>query len=518
MRQRDRRLLLPALVAACAVLARDAGAGVAQSSIDAARARAATIGLDLDVARAVLAKADGTDPEIGLERARLALYDGDCDGAAAILGDPHVAKLDQDEYLGHYEAGLAEIARGCARATAATIVEEDKPHSIVVRFQDEADRALLPLLVDTIVKARDQLTRDLGVDWPKPTRVVVVRDLLGLSAMTGLPYQSAATTGTVGIAKWGRVTLLSPRASQHGYAWRDTLAHELTHLAVTHASGNRAPLWLQEGIAKREETRWRPPGPFDDHPSPESIVAYGMQKHVDLPLDKLGPSIAMLPSADQAMVAFAEVTSFLRYLWAESGDEAMRKLLASLRAGAKIEAALATNTGADLAGWDGKWRGHLATLGEKPPAALVFAASKDAPAMREKIRLAELLLGRGHDHDAAVELDAAAGALLSDPHVRYLKARALEGTSLDDARRVLGEPADVFSSYAPWWAIRARLATDGSGATDFAEAIAEDPFDVDAACEVHEPAPGATAKTAAKDADPLCAAARANGAFDVGRE
>ena len=75
----------------------------------------------------------------------------------------------------------------------------------------------------------------------------------------------------------------------------------------------RAPLWLQEGVAKREEIRWRAPGPFDDRPSPDAVVQRGLELNLGLPLDKLGPSIAMLPSADAAMVAFAEVTSFVRY-------------------------------------------------------------------------------------------------------------------------------------------------------------------------------------------------------------
>ena len=165
---------------------------------------------------------------------------------------------------------LGDIARGCARVTAATVVDKDDAHDVEVRYQDEADRALTPLIVETVVKARDALTRDLGVTWPKPTRITVVRDLMSLSAMTGLPQSSAQTTGTVAVAKWGRVTLLSPRASQHGYPWRDTIAHELTHLAVTRATIDRAPFWLQEGVAKREEMRWREPGPFDDRPSPDA--------------------------------------------------------------------------------------------------------------------------------------------------------------------------------------------------------------------------------------------------------
>src|SRR5439155_4149926 len=218
------------------------------------------------------------------------------------------------------------------------------------------DRALTPLVMETVVKAREALTRDLGVSWPKPTRIIIVRDLLSLSAMTGLPYKSAQTTGTVAVAKWGRVTLLSPRASHHGYGWRDTIAHELTHLAVTRATQDRAPLWLQEGVAKREEVRWREPGPFDDRPTPDAVVLRGIELKLDLALDKLGPSIAMLPSADAAMVAFAEVTSFVRYYASTASPDALPRILLALRNRKSPDAALAEVTGADLKGWDARWR------------------------------------------------------------------------------------------------------------------------------------------------------------------
>jgi hypothetical protein len=492
-------------LAAAAVLPRDAVADA--PSAESVNVVDLIAGLDLDQARKALASADPADPNFGYARARLALYEGDCDGAVVALSDPHVAKLD--------DSGLADIARGCARVTAATFLEEDKADDIVIRYQDEADRALGPLLIDTVEKARQMLTRDLGVDWPKPTRIVVVRDLVALSAMTGLPYQSASTTGTVGIAKWGRVTLLSPRAHAHGYAWRDTLAHELTHLAVTHASGDRAPLWLQEGVAKREEVRWRAASPFDDRPTPDSVVALGIQKHLDLPFDKFGPSIAMLPSADAAMVAFAEVTSFIRFFAVEAGDGALRGLLQQLRAGHSIDESLKTASSADLAGWEARWRAHLAAEKASPPASLLVEETPELRDMRERVRLAELLLGRGHADEALTELDGVDGPLLEDPSVRYLKSRTLEAVSRpSDAQRALGEAGEVMPSYGPWWAIRGRLVRatgDGAAATgDFVEAVGQDPLDVEPACETLDPK--------APSPSLLCDAARARAVPDVGRE
>ena len=51
--------------------------------------------------------------------------------------------------------------------------------------------------------------------------------------------------------------LLSPKALLKGYDWLDTAAHEYTHHVLTQKSRNRAPIWLQEGLAKWFEDDWR---------------------------------------------------------------------------------------------------------------------------------------------------------------------------------------------------------------------------------------------------------------------
>jgi hypothetical protein len=470
--------------------------------------------MDFDEAHRELDGADPNDLGVALQAGRLALYETRFDDAVTLLARPEIA---------HSEAGaqLAEIARGCARVTAATIDERDDRRGIEIRYQDEDDRALTPVLMDTVEKARASLEKDLGVTWPRPLRVVVVRDLLSLATATGLPYESAKTTGTVAVAKWGRVTLLSPRATRHSYAWRDTIAHELTHLAVTRLTLDRAPLWLQEGIAKREEVRWRAPGPFDDRPTPESIVAHGAAQHLDTPLDKLGPSIAMLPSADKAAVAFAEVTSFVRFYADTVGPTALPNLLAAIRAQDNASTALKELSGTDLAGWDTKWRAYLAT---RPPEPLPAAWSLGtAPVgmreIRERARLAELLLGRGHAADALTQLEPLGADAWQDASLRHLRARALEAAGNGPVVEAsLGEPKDVASSYGPWWAIRGRFArARGDGPTAdgfFVEAVAQDPLDVESACETLDPASTPSAPAARE----LCEAARHRGEPGPGKD
>src|SRR5690606_35120476 len=196
--------------------------------------------LDVEGARKLLSEQKTDTPTLAFERARLAIYMGDCDSAVATLSAPILAETPEG-------ASLGELARRCAQGTAAGFVVEDKARGVWIRLQDDADRVLIPYLVRVADASRAAMARDLGVELPRPLRIDLVRDLFTLSALTGLPLRAAETTGTVAVARWGRVTMLSPRATPLGYPWEDTLAHEIAHLALSRATRDRAPLWLQEG-------------------------------------------------------------------------------------------------------------------------------------------------------------------------------------------------------------------------------------------------------------------------------
>src|SRR5690606_5446502 len=137
---------------------------------------------------------------------------------------------------------------------------------------------------------------------------------------------------------------------------------EITHLALARATRDRAPLWLQEGIAKREETRWREPRPGDGQPSAESIAYHAMMNGRSVGIDKLGPSIAMLPTPEAASIAYAEVQSFINYWIEQNGDAALKLLFADLKGLGSLnpDAALRSVSGYTLEEWNIKWRLHLA--------------------------------------------------------------------------------------------------------------------------------------------------------------
>ena len=488
------RAFLAAAAASAALLrAPDAGAQLNPLLL---RAHESILALDVAQAREQLAALPQEDPDVVTERSLLAIYEGDCDVAVSLLERHGLGARPR-------ASELLELARGCARVTAATTVLRDEPRGFVLRFKDEDDVPLAPFLMDVAEQALAALDRDLKVRLPRPLRIDVVRDQFSLAAMTGLPEDSAQTTGTVAIAKWGRVTMLSPRAMAHGYGWADTLMHELTHLSVTRASHDRAPLWLQEGVAKREEIRWRAPFPFDNQPPPDVVARLGFDRGLALPLDKLGPSIAMLPTAEQAMVAFAEVHSFLRFWLKENGDDALGPFLHDLATSSSldgVDVVLRQRTGQDLASWSRRWQASLSSVSTNLPPELLPPLPPrpgDPPPpsgpspknLYRSARLAELLEERGHLLPAIDLARKSQAAAPTDPSARARLARPLlalgrtaEADALVDSLDAVRSPHGLF--LALHGALLRRRNDDSAAQQAFFQAIGHDPLSPEVACEL----------------------------------
>jgi hypothetical protein len=84
----------------------------------AGRATELTNAMEYDKARAELGKADPNSPSVALAKARLALYEEECDLAAVLTSRQEVAQGEEGRII-------ADVARGCARVTAATVVDRD---------------------------------------------------------------------------------------------------------------------------------------------------------------------------------------------------------------------------------------------------------------------------------------------------------------------------------------------------------------------------------------------------------
>lgn len=437
--------------------------------------------IDLERAQKLARAIDAQTPQFLLERARLLVYLGDCVGAVAVLSNPAVTESKEG-------AQLAQIAKSCAHATAAGFVIEDKQRGIWLRMQDDADRVFAPFVFRVAAQARDRIGAELGVDMPRPLRIDLVRDLFSLSAVTGLPLEAAETTGTLAVARFGRIIMLSPQATRSGYHWEDTLAHELTHLLVTRGTRDRAPLWLQEGVAKREETRWREPRPFDPKDWADETAARALRTGRQVGIDKLGPSIAMLPTPEAASTAYAEVQSFVAYFVQQQGDAALRLLFADLK-GLGVDdpgSALRSVTGYDLSAWNRRWQKHLldSKHGE-PTATAPGPRAVDARDLARRARLGDLLLEAGHG--AEVALTVAPGVAGGSPGYRFRAARAeLARKAPEQAAVRLGVETEIDGLFGPWFGLRGRVLekSDPQGAARaFELGLASDPLAEEVACE-----------------------------------
>jgi hypothetical protein len=351
------------------------------------------------------------------------------------------------------------------------------------------------------VRARAAIERDLGVVMPRPLRIDLVRDLFSLSAVSGLPLSAAETTGTVAVARWGRVNMISPRAAPGGFPWEDTLAHEITHLALSRGTRDQAPLWLQEGIAKRQETRWREPRPFDGDPAPDFVARDALLTGQSVGIDKLGPSIAMLPSADAASIAFAEVSSFIEYWIAQNGRAALMLLFADIKGmgGPRASDAMQSVSGYDLQGWILRWQDYLRRLPSGAPGADPARAGEalrelfsegmpvDARSRARKVRTGQLLFSRGSAGLAATRFREVLASDPSDPAIRWQLGRSLIASDQRSKAVPLFQSHEgVSSAQAGFFALEGRFRQEaGSGASrdayDFAVAL--DPYLEDAACQ-----------------------------------
>jgi hypothetical protein len=438
---------------------------------------------EIDLARAekLLAEAGSDSAALAFEGARLAVYRGDCALASVTLSRPELSETREG-------AGLKELADSCARATVAGVVIEDRARGLWLRVQDDADRPLAPFLFDVAARARDAVSREVGVDLPRPLRIDLVRDLFSLSAVSGLPLSAAETTGTLAVARWGRVILLSPRAASLGFPWEDTLAHEITHLMVTRATRDHAPLWLQEGMAKRLESSWRAPRPFDEPGWADALAFRAQLEGRSVGIDRLGPSIAMLPTPEAASIAFAEVTSFVSYFAREAGEPALRLLFADLKGSGQhgADIALRSVTGYTLSEWNQRWQRALAPA--RGPSEVDGHHGHPGRDLARRVRLSDLLFERGEARAAAEEIAPAINAEQREPAIRWRGARAwLEAGDHSQAEASLGALTEISSVHGPWFGVQGRLLRerqDTNGADQaFRLGIAVDPLSEETACE-----------------------------------
>ncbi|MFT3712096.1 MAG: tetratricopeptide repeat protein [Archangium sp.] len=221
----------------------------------------------------------------------------------------------------------------------ANYAKAESDHFIFL-YPKGRDEVMVPYALEALENARAALEKDLGYAPPNKVRVEVVSTAGELAKVSTLTREAIRTTGTIAICKFNKLMVTSPRALTFGYDWLDTLSHEYVHLVVSRKSRNTVPIWMHEGLAKYLESRWR--GPAGGAMTPPTLALLGLRvkKNTLVPFEKMHPSMALLPTAEDAATAFAEVFFALKLIDLEGGPQALERLLDEMAKGVSDRAAV----------------------------------------------------------------------------------------------------------------------------------------------------------------------------------
>lgn len=326
------------------------------SAADAAEGQACLRAADLQCAARVRDSLLRSDPEaldtLALN-ARTLFYEGRFAEA--------VSALDAFEDRGGTSFAQEAPYRETAEATRGFMTHQGK--GARVRYALGPDAILGEEAAETVEQARAVLDPLLGGGPPHDIVLDLFPDGTSFIAASGLPPEAVRTTGVVALSKWTRLLVTSPRALARGYAWKDTVAHEYIHLLVAWRTADRAPVWLQEGLAKFLEGYWR--GERTGHLSAhqQSLLADAIAKDSFVPFEKFRTSMAYLESGQEAALAFAQVATMVGFLIERGGERALPGVLDEVRAGKDAGKAVARAAGfASFEAFREGWLGYIRTL------------------------------------------------------------------------------------------------------------------------------------------------------------
>ncbi|MGK0357742.1 MAG: tetratricopeptide (TPR) repeat protein [Bradymonadia bacterium] len=272
------------------------------------------------------------------------------DTAIAELGDaaPSAMKAFREEVAATYEKlkGLDEYTSPDGR--------------FFIRHHPK-DALLMPYLVDVLQRADAVYQQDFRMRPQGRIVVEIYPEITYLAAVSPLTEDDIETSGTIALCKYNRLMFTSPRALVRGYGWRDTVAHEFVHYYLTKASGNSVPIWLHEGIAKFEETRWRaaPGAPLD--PPQEDLLARSLKADKLVTFKEMHPSMAKLPSQEAASLAYAEVHTAIQLLYEKAGYDGLMQFIGRLKKRQSMDDALQATYGFPLSGLWTYWKRTMKT-------------------------------------------------------------------------------------------------------------------------------------------------------------
>ena len=244
-----------------------------------------------------------------------------------------------------------------------TLKRFESPH-FVVYLDEKRDGILASYALDTLEKTYAVIGAELGYYPKEKVRVEIAPDASSFNAISTLSLRDIEETGAVGICKFNKLMIISPRALSFGYRWLDSVSHEYVHYVIVAVSNNQTPIWLHEGTARFYETRWRKPEPPKDAaedyltPANQTLLVQALEKNQFVGFKNMEPSLIHLETPEQVQLAYAEAASAIDFFNQTKGKTAMRELLGALTDNS-TPAAIEKVFGMPFATFEARWRSFL---------------------------------------------------------------------------------------------------------------------------------------------------------------
>ena len=192
------------------------------------------------------------------------------------------------------------------------------------------DNLLVEYALEALEKAYKEIQDELDYSSEEKILVEVYPTTEGFTHASSLSPKQIEVSGAIGICKFNRIMIISPRCLVYGYRWLDALAHELIHYLLAKLTGLNMPLWLNEGLAKYYETRWRVQQPNYLIPVYKNALSVAAKEGKWVDFWKMKRGMPTLESREEVILAFAEVSLAVDYLLRHYGSDKLTHFLHEL--------------------------------------------------------------------------------------------------------------------------------------------------------------------------------------------
>jgi tetratricopeptide (TPR) repeat protein len=352
------------------------------------------------------------------------------------------------------------------------------------------------ILAEIALPAMENIHRAMGQAFQhtpqKKIRIEVYPNKEAFSAASTLSLETLERSGAIGICKFHRLMILSPKALPMGYRWLDALSHEYVHLMINELSYMEAELWIHEGTARYFETVYRATPPVFLSPRQKSDLLVALDENRLVSFERMSPSLVYLKDQDEVSLAFSQVSYSVSHLVADKGEKTFVRFLMDLR-DTPFDRAFKRNFGLATAEFEKKIHEKLATenwprlKGAMNDNVVFYQVDDNAfvgAAVQDQVRLGDRMRMRSRLDAALIQYER---ALQSEPDngVILLKAARmlLQLNRVEEAVARLRHAVETNPNYLTPHVVLAPLVAKEEAQKLIETALAINPFDPQAKLE-----------------------------------